>query len=74
MQRADRALPAPREVTPEHVAAAASSTASTRNRYLVYTSADIRALHCAAALRAALYAAGMQLANNRFVKEIRGPA
>jgi NAD(P)-dependent dehydrogenase (short-subunit alcohol dehydrogenase family) len=59
--------------SPEH-AARCILDGVTHNRYLVYTSVDIRALHALQRFAPPLYAAGMQLANNRFVKEIRGPA
>ena len=57
--------------SPEH-AARCILDGVTHNRYLVYTSADIRALHALQRFAPPLYAAGMQLANNRFVAEIRG--
>ena len=59
--------------SPEH-AAHCILDGVTHNRYLVYTSVDIRALHALQRFAPPVYAAGMQLANNRFVKEIRGPA
>ena len=58
--------------SPEH-AARCILDGVTHNRYLVYTSADIRALHALQRFAPPAYAWGMQLANNRFVKEIRGP-
>lgn len=54
---------------PEHVARRIIDGV-TANRYLVYTSADIRALHLLERLAPPVYAAAMRVANRRFVAEL----
>jgi NAD(P)-dependent dehydrogenase (short-subunit alcohol dehydrogenase family) len=58
-----------RAKSPEHVAEVMLD-AVVRNRYLVYTSAEIRALHLLERLAQPLYARAMHAANGRFVSEL----
>lgn len=57
-------------IAPERVAEQILD-AVTRNRYLVYTSPDIRALHAAERFTPGLYAAGMRVANAWFQRTMR---
>ncbi len=59
--------------TPEYVAAVILKGV-TRNRYLVYTSPDIRALHLLERLAPPVYAVAMRAANYVFVKQLNAVA